>query len=63
MRHNVKRKEKHGGSVAVISQFDKIKRKGKMAKSVEMMLGVMSRNMVRSRWVSSSGEKIRRLSI
>ena len=44
MRHNVKRKEKHRDSVAVISQSDKIKKERKTAKSVEMMLGVLSHN-------------------
>ena len=44
MRHDVKRKEKHRDSVAVISQSDKIKRKRESTKSVEMMLGVLSRN-------------------
>ena len=44
MRHDVKRREKYRDSVAVISQSDKIKRKRETTKSVEMMLGVLSRN-------------------
>ena len=59
MRHNVKRKEKHRGSVAVIGYSDKIRRKREMTKSVEMMLGVLSRNRSRvfgRRHVSKSKE-------
>ena len=45
MRHNVKRKEEHRDSMAVIDESGKIKkRKRKTTKSVEMMLGVLSRN-------------------
>ena len=44
MQHNVKRKEKHEDSVAVICLSDKIKEKRKTTKSVETMLGVLSRN-------------------
>ena len=44
MRHDVKRKEKHRDSVAVISYSDKIKKKKEMTKSVRTLLGVLSRN-------------------
>ena len=44
MRHDVKRKEKHRDSVAVIGSSDKIKKRKETTKSVEMMLGVLSRN-------------------
>ena len=43
MQHNVKRKEKHRDSVAVISESDKKERK-KTTKSVRTLLGVLSRN-------------------
>ena len=52
MRHNVKRKEKHEDSVAVICLSDKIKEKRKTTKSVETMLGVLSRNRRAVGWRS-----------
>ena len=39
MRHDVRRKEKHRDSVAVMSYLDKIGKERKATKSVETMLG------------------------
>ena len=44
MRHNVKRREKHRDSVAVIGQSDKIRKERRTTKSIVVMLGVLSRN-------------------
>ena len=44
MQYNVKRKEKHRDSMAVISESDKIKKEKKTTKSVVLMLGVLGCN-------------------